>query len=412
MDKEKALQKTSLFSVFFTFAVDNLGATIVFPIFAPLFLDPGKDLVSPDASLAFKTTMLGIFLGVFPLMQFIFAPILGEYADHQGRKKALFLTTFLTFLGYALTAFGIHHHSLAWVFFARVIMGIGAANLSICLSSLSDLSPSAKKKVRYYSYGSAIAGLTFILGPFIGGKLSDPTVYPTFNSAFPMIIGAGLGLINVVFILFAFRETLERRSTRPFDLIKGLHNIQLSLKTPSIRLLYLIYFFYLFSWNIVFLFVPAFVVENFQLSNSQIGDVCAFLGVCWIFGTGLIHRLLSHVLPDKPVLMISFLIFSALVVFVPYPFHLKGFLLLLGGCTIASGVIWPMCTSAISSAAPKEIQGKVMGLSQSMFSLTMMLASVIGGLFLHAHSMIPFVLASVSSLVGAILLLKAKLDVK
>ena len=410
MDKEEVKQKSSLFSVFFTFAVDNLGATIVFPIFAPLFLDPSKGLLSSSISLSYKTTLLGFFLGIYPFMQFIFAPILGEYADHHGRKRALLLTTFLTFVGYALSGYGIHHHSLFWIFLARLIMGVGAGNLSICLSSLSDLSPSKKKKIRYYSYGSAIAGFTFILGPFIGGKLSDPNISPLFNSSFPMLIGAILGLINVLFILFAFAETLETPSKKPFDLIKGIHNIQIALKTESIRPLYLIYFFFLFSWNIIFLFVPAFVVENFHLSNSAIGDVCALLGVCWIFGTGVLHRIFYHSIKPKWILLISFLAFSALVIFIPYPGSLKGFLVLLGGCTILSGLIWPICTSAISNAAPDHIQGKVLGLSQSMLSITMMLSSVLGGLFLHAHSLIPFVFSSLSSLVAAALLLRTKVE--
>lgn len=410
MDKEGIKHKSSLFSVFFTFAVDNLGATIVFPIFAPLFLDPSKGLFGHDVSLSYKTTLLGFFLGVYPFMQFIFAPILGEYADHYGRKRAFLLTTFLTFIGYCLSVFGIHHHSLFWIFFSRLMMGIGAGNLSICLSSLSDLSPSKKRKIRYYSYGSVIAGLTFILGPFIGGKLSDPKVYSLFNSAFPMFVGAILGLINVLFILFAFKETLKTPSKQPFDFIKGVHNIQVALKTQSIRRLYLIYFFFLFSWNIIFLFVPAFVVENFHLSNSGIGDICALLGVCWVFGTGVLHRLFYHAVNPKWILLTSLLAFSILVIFVPYPHPLKGFLILLGSCTILSGLIWPICTSAISNAAPSAIQGKVMGLSQSMLSFTMMLASILGGVFLHAHSSIPFVFSSLSALIAAAIILGAKIE--
>ena len=410
MDKGAIKQKASLFSVFFTFAVDNLGATIVFPIFAPLFLDPSQGLLGADVSSSYKTTLLGIFLGIYPFMQFLFAPILGEYADHHGRKKAFLLTTFLTFIGYAISGFGIHHHSLFWIFFSRLIMGIGAGNLSICLSSLSDLSPSKKKKTRYYSYGSAIAGFTFILGPFIGGKLSDPTVNPLFNSSFPMWIGAILGLINVLFILFAFVETLKTPSKNAFDLIKGIHNIQMALKTKSVRSLYLIYFFFLFSWNIIFLFVPAFVVQNFHLSNSKIGDICALLGICWIFGTGILHRILYHTIRPKWILLFAFLIFSILVIFVPHPHFLKGFLLILGSCTILSGLIWPICTSAISNAAPDEIQGKVLGLSQSMLSITMMLSSLLGGFFLHAHSLVPFVFSSISSLIAAALLLKTKVE--
>ncbi|NGX51717.1 MAG: hypothetical protein K1060chlam2_01591, partial [Chlamydiae bacterium] len=399
----------SLLSIFFTFAVDNLGATIVFPIFAPLFLNPDQGLFGADVSLAYKTTMLGFFLGVFPFMQFLFAPILGEYADHHGRKRALLITTFLTLIGYAMSGWGIHDHSLFLLFFGRLIMGVGAGNLSICLSTLSDLSPGPRQKERYFSLGSAIAGFTFILGPFVGGKLSDPTVNPLFSAAFPMLIGAVLGVVNVLFILFAFQETLERRATAPFDFIKGFRNIKMALKIETLRPLYFIYIFYLFSWNIVFLFVPAFVVQNFHLSNSRIGDICALLGVCWIFGTGVLHRLLNRRGSIKRILLLSFILFACMVVFIPYPRYLRSFLFIIGGCTIISGLIWPLCTGAISNAAPPEIQGKVMGLSQSMLSLTMLFASILGGLFLHAHSMVPFALSGVSSLLACAILLKTKL---
>ncbi|MEM8727474.1 MAG: MFS transporter [Chlamydiota bacterium] len=408
MDKEGLKRKSSLFSVFFTFAVDNLGATVVFPIFAPLFLDPLQGLLGLDVSRSYKTTLLGFFLGIHPLMQFIFAPILGEYADHYGRKPAFLLTTSLTFIGYALSAFGIHHHTLFWIFFGRLIMGAGAGNLSICLSSLADLSPSRLKKMRHYSYGSAIAGLTFILGPFIGGKLSDPSISPLFHPSFPMVIGAILGLINVLFILFTFAETLKRPSKKPFDLTKGIGNIQAALRTESIRLLYLIYFFFLFSSNIIFLFIPAFAFEKFHFSNSTIGNICAFLGVCWMFGTVVLNRIFYHAIDRKPILLTSFLLFSLLVVLIPYSRCLKTFLLLLGSCTLLSGLIWPICTSAISNLAPAPMQGKASGLSQSTLSMAMVLSSILGGLFLHAHFLIPFLLSGLSSLVAAIILLGIK----
>ena len=112
MDTSRVREKSSLFSIFLTFGVDQLGATIVFPIFAPLFLSPEQKLFDAAVSPSYRATMLGIFLGVFPLMQFIFSPLLGEYSDHHGRRKTLLLTTFLTFFGYALCGVGIHYHSL------------------------------------------------------------------------------------------------------------------------------------------------------------------------------------------------------------------------------------------------------------------------------------------------------------
>ena len=408
MNATSIRKKGSLFSIFFTFAVESLGATIVYPIFAPLFLNPAQGLFDAGSLLSYKTAMLGVFLGVFPFMQFLFAPVLGEYADHFGRKKALVCTTFLTFVGYMVSAFSIYYRSLIFIFIGRIIMGIGAGNLSICLSSLSDLSASVKKRVRYFSYGSAIVGLTFILGPFVGGKLSDPTLSPLFDPSFPMTIGTILAGINCSFILFAFKETLTAVSTQPFHFIKGFHNIKLVFKMKAIKTLYLIYFFYLFSWNIIFLFVPAFAVQNFNLSNSQIGDVCALLGFFWILGTALLHRILDKFFSSKKVLLFSFLLFALIILLTPNMHALQRFIAVLAVCTLISGLIWPFCTAAISNAAPPHFQGKVLGLSQSVFSLTMMMASLIGGFSLRAHGKVPFVLASISSLIAGIILLRVK----
>src|SRR5690606_34294193 len=63
-------KRLTLASVFFTFFIDNLCWAIVFPIFAPYFLDPENKLFTPDVSIAERTTMLGFFLMAFSLGQF------------------------------------------------------------------------------------------------------------------------------------------------------------------------------------------------------------------------------------------------------------------------------------------------------------------------------------------------------
>ncbi|NGX64081.1 MAG: Tetracycline resistance protein, class C, partial [Candidatus Anoxychlamydiales bacterium] len=119
--KTSAKRKASFFSILFTFFVDNLGWSIVFPIFAPLFLDPQNLIFSSNISFSTRTTLLGVFLAAFPLAQFFGAPILGELADRSGRKKALVLSIILTFVGYLISAWSIFAHNLIWLFIARVI---------------------------------------------------------------------------------------------------------------------------------------------------------------------------------------------------------------------------------------------------------------------------------------------------
>lgn len=383
-----------MFSIFFTFAIDNLGATIVFPIFAPLFLDPSYNLLGVDSLLAHKMILLGFFLAIYPIMQFIFAPLLGDYADHWGRRRALTFTTALTCLGFFICSASIAYHHLLWLFFGRMMMGFGSGNLSICMSALSDLSESTHQKIKYFSYGSALAGLTFVIGPLLGGELSNPHFIPFFTIASPMWIGGVLAFINALFIYFAFKETIIEKSQEPYDLLRGLRNIKQVFVSKGLRRLYLVYFLYLLAWNMFFQFMPAYAVEKFHLGTVTIGDISALMGLCWILGSGLIAKVFSTLKDPRYILAMCFIVFAFFTYFIGFASKLEHFIILVACATVISGIIWPLCTGIISNLATEKMQGKVLGLSQSVLSLTMIVSALFGGYFLQFDLSLPFTLAA------------------
>src|SRR5579872_5163889 len=99
--------RLSLAAVFFTFFVDNLCWAIVFPILAPYFLDKDNRIFSPDVSDAARTAVFSLFIMAFSLGQFLGAPILGEYADRHGRKRALGVSVFFTLVGLSISAWSM-----------------------------------------------------------------------------------------------------------------------------------------------------------------------------------------------------------------------------------------------------------------------------------------------------------------
>lgn len=256
--KTEQKRRFSFFSILFTFFVDNLGWSIVFPIFAPLFLDPQNLIFSADVSFSTRTTILGVFLAAFPFAQFFGAPVLGEFADRSGRKKALVLSIILTFVGYLISAWSIQAHNLVWLFIGRIITGIFSGNLSVCLAAISDLSVSEKAKAKNFGLLSVLAGFSFIIGAFIGGKFSDTRISIYFTPAVPLAIAAFLSFLNFFFIVFAFKEPKDQRHYVKFDFLEGFHNIQKALKTKNIKTIYVIYFLFVFAWTIVFSVLSCF----------------------------------------------------------------------------------------------------------------------------------------------------------
>jgi len=394
-------EKLSLVSVYFTFFIDNLSWAVVFPIFAPYFLDPNNRLFSPDAPLELRTSMLGFFLMAFSLGQFLGAPVIGEYADRHGRKKALGLSVFFTLVGLALTAWSMQIENLFLLFAGRLITGIFASNMSICLACVSDLSRDEHHKAKNFGYLSVMAGLSFILGAFVGGQLSDPTLSPDFSPTLPLWIGAALTGLNLVFILFGFRETSKIDKHVKFDFLESFRNIRDALQTEKIKRIYLIYFLFLFSWTMLFQFIPVLVVRKFFFTNSDIGDLALFMGICWALGSGYLNKLLLKKFKPLKILEVCLVGFALLCGLVIFPKHIYGVLGILGVCVLIGGLAWPLCTAVISNAAPREIQGKILGISQSMQSLAMSLAPLIGGLTYHILAGFPFLLGALSSLMAA-----------
>ncbi len=400
-------KKLTLPSVYLTFFVDNLSWSIVFPIFAPFFLDPKNLLFSESVSLATRTTLLGIFLAIFPIGQFFGAPLIGEYADKVGRKKAFILTVGFTFLGLVLSAFGIKEKLLWLLLIGRLLSGIFSGNLSICLASIADLSEEGSKRTKGFGYLAMLAGLSFILGTFLGGKFSDSTLNPYFSEVLPFWIAAFCCLFNLFFLLFGFEETHPHNTKQKFHLLESFQNIQQALTIEKLKRIYLIFFLFLFSWNILLQFTPVLAVREFQFTNSEIGDISSFMGVCWAVGAGfLVKKLLRFFSPLK-LLETSFLAITIITFSLLFISKVTYLVILLGIGVVLAGVSWPICTNKISEKAGKQTQGKILGMSQSMQSLAMGLSPLVA-ITTHIHVNIPFLLASLTSLFAAILYIQKK----
>ena len=400
-------KKKTLSAIFLTFGISTLAATILFPILGHLFLSKEGNFIMGDGSDHLKGILLGLFLASFPLAQFFFSPIIGDYSDKKGRRGVLLLSVILEAFGYLLCALSIHLSFLPLLFIGRIITGIAAGNTSVCLATIVDVSLDDKEKIKYFGIGSAVIGSMFVLGPLIGGRFSSIFSISILIFAMPMWIGAVFALLNFLVLLFFLKERKEDICPHPFEIFKSFHNVQIAFRTSNIRDLFLIYFFFLFSWNMIYQFLPAFLVQDFHLLPNRIGDLGAYFGCVWIAGTLFMQKLSKHFRWIYQVIFFALVGISILAIILGFSAKLTTFVISISFLVFLCGGLWPLFTAAISKSFEKSVQGKVLALSQSIQSFSMLLAPLIGGFFLQKNGAVPYLFTAISALIAAAILVKS-----
>ena len=136
----------------------------------------------------------------------VMMPIYGKLSDIYGRKPIL-LTGVLLFL--AGSAFAGLSQSTAQLIAARTVQGLGAASLfTSALSVIADLYP-PEKRARYMGLMSATMGLSSVVGPLVGGLVTD-----AFGWHWAFFINLPLGAIAVWLIVTRMPNFATRRGSR------------------------------------------------------------------------------------------------------------------------------------------------------------------------------------------------------
>lgn len=387
-------KKFSLLPIFVTVFIDLLGVGLVIPIFAPLFLDFRGGLLPASFSLATRTMILGFMMAAFPLAQFFGSPILGALSDRIGRKKVLLFSLFGTFIGYILSALGITFGALWLLFLSRIIDGFTGGNISTAMSAIADLSDQ-KSKARNFGLIGMAFGLGFIIGPYVGGKLSDPGVWPWFNYSTPFLFAAVLCAFNIFLVLWRFRETLARKIHREISLFTGFKNIYRAFQLPNLRVLFTVVFLLTFGFNFFTQFFQVYLIERFHFGQGQIGDLFAFMGFWIALTQGLVTRSLSKKFPPERILKFTFLGMSFVLLLILFVPAAKFLYLVLPFLALFNGLTQPNTTALVSNLSDRQSQGEILGIQQSIQSAGMAIPPIIAGFLVSVHRTLPVLAGSV-----------------
>jgi len=151
---------------------------------------------------------------IYLLTSTISVPFWGKLSDLYGRKPMFMIGITIFLVGSALS--GLSQNMTQLIAF-RGLQGIGAGSLfPIALAVIGDLfSPAERGK--YQGLFGAVFGIAFIVGPLVGGFLTEQVSWHWI-----FYVNIPIGLVSLFFIFRLLPTVKNPRATRNFDILGGL----------------------------------------------------------------------------------------------------------------------------------------------------------------------------------------------
>ncbi len=362
-----------LLPVFLIVAVDVLGLTLMIPLL-PFYAE----------RMGASPAQVGWLIGIYAACQLVSGPVLGRLSDRMGRKPLLIVSQIGTCIGFLVTAFAPN----LWVLFAaRAIDGATAGNLSLAQAYISDVTKPEERAKSFGIIGIAF-GLGFLIGPAISGLLSR------FDYRVPIFAAAALSATSVLttwLILPPVRPGGHGATTPRRMGLMAWGSYAAYFRNPTLSPM--LWQFLLFSFGFaMFTAGMPLVVERRLLWNGrpfgpeQVGYVWGLAGLFGLFWQGpalgrLVKRFGERALNQAG--FAGYLGGYALLAFcrsIPM-------LVVATAVTSMGSLVRPALTSLITHTAPREEQGVVLGLMQSLSSLALILGPLLSG-YLIEHGLL------------------------
>ena len=330
-----------------------------------------------------------ILMAVFSLMSMIAAPFWGRLSDRVGRRPVLMASMMAAALAYLWLAFATR---LWMVFAARAFAGACAGNIAAAQAYIADVT-APEQRARGMGMIGAAFGLGFIIGPALGGIVAgnDPA---TADLRTPGLVAAGLSLSAFLGVVFVLRESRgATRNRRAHGRFAALGN---ALSRPVLARLLMVFFLVILAFAGMESTFALWAMRQYGWGPAQVGYALTYVGLLSAAMQGGLIGPLTRRFGEERLMLAGLASIGLGLLVLPAARGLPLLAVALSALALGMGAMQPSLNSLISRRAGAERQGEVMGVAQSVGSLSRVLGPLVAGaLFTEFGRSSPFLWGAV-----------------
>jgi MFS family permease len=388
----------SLLPIFLIVAVDVLALTIMLPLL-PFYAE----------HFGASPAVVGLLVSTYAFCQLVAGPVLGQISDRVGRKPVLAVSQMGTCAGLLLLAWA---PNLALVFVARVLDGLTAGNLSTAQAYIADTTP-PKERARAFALIGIAFGIGFLVGPGASGYFTH-----RFGFRAPILGAAALSFLSILGTTFLLPggkpeqlpAAAEAENTAAAPGGRRLRLLDWGtyagyFRRPLLGALLFEFFLFTLAFAMFTSGAALFAERRYTLHGvpfgpKEVGYVFMYSGFLGIIVQGSLRQgSLVRAVREPRLVLIGFLTAAAGYALLGTSYGITSLGLAVTIASFGTGVLRPVLTSLITQHVSRSEQGVVLGLNQSLMSVSQIVGPAVAGALIDRHLLTEWAL-----LAGAIML--------
>ena len=333
----------------------------------------------------------GLLLSVYSFFQFIGSPFLGKLSDSKGRKPILIISqlgTFLSWLIYVVAYFipyafleAYQFSTMGKVFYlslplivigiARIADGLTGGNVSVTNAYISDITSVEEKKTIFGTLGG-IVGIGFVVGPAIGGITSSFSI----GYLGTVITAASISMLALLAILFFLKESLPVENRREYSRHNFIKSFNLVKRVNSLNPKYIVkqvlILKSMMSATMAFYIatIVLYVIDLFEFDEKGVGFFLLVAGIFLGFNQAFVYKKIVVKIGELQTLIIGFTLTAIGFIAITLTDVLWVYMILYYILNLGLSLSFPVFNSLISQHADQDKQGEIMGISESIQSIS------------------------------------------
>lgn len=375
--------------------------SMVIPILAPTLAEPTSPYCDMLAGFSEQMHKLsyGIALAVYPVLVFIFAPIIGAISDNIGRRPILIIALIGTIIGCLAQGVAMEIMSL-WIFIiGRALVGATAGVDGVIQAALLDKCNTQTQKDYYLGASLFAMSIGFMAGPAFAALLINEKA-TTFAWSLPFLSLVPIFALTLLALWkkIDVKKDSEKTNLKNVNWLSGITDIAILFKIKPARKMLWIFVLAEIGAGCFTALIPLKLGESFDFSVKEIAYFISLHGVFSSVVFGFIGPQMLKRFSKNFILRFS-MFMCIIACAMPYFDELEN-LIWLDTFAMAMGyaLSYYILLSIMADSASEKKRGWLLSVLSSLWGLTMGIGLVLCGIIVGISNDFGILICTILSL--------------